>query len=253
MAQVATGHPLDTVKVRLQLEGSSKFRGAWDCIVQTVKYEGIFGLYKGMAAPLAGVGFVNAVLFSAYGFFKEILKDPKHPERPLKTRQLAAAGAGAGIVNAFIAGPIELIKIRLQAQYTNLNSKTNLGPVQVARSLIKDHGFIRGIFHGTWATVVREIPAYAGFYGGFEYSKRLLSPSGEVDLPVSRLMVAGAVGGVMYWTCCYPLDVVKSRIQNTAPGTKSTAVLTNLHEAYLEIGLTGATFTVYELTLRALQ
>ncbi|KAI8844948.1 mitochondrial carrier domain-containing protein [Chytridium lagenaria] len=266
MAQVAIGHPLDTVKVRLQLEGSSKFKGPLDCIMKTVKYEGILGLYKGMAAPLAGIGFVNAVLFSAYGFCKDILKDPKHPERPLKIRQLAAAGAGAGIINAFVAGPIELLKIRLQAQYTSdlvsSQGKGHLGPMQVARGLVKDHGVIRGLFHGTWSTVVREIPAYAGFYGGFDRIR-------DAPLPVSRLMIAGAVGGIMYWTCCYPLDVVKSRIQNAKPGTRSTAILTNLSEIYVESGLAGlfrgyvtsvirsipaagATFTVYELTMRAL-
>ena len=65
------------------------------------------------------------------------------------------------------------------------------------------------MYHGAWATVVREIPAYAGFYGGFEYAKRMLRGpvvnGKQQPLPVSRLMMAGAVGGVMYWTCCCKL------------------------------------------------
>jgi hypothetical protein len=33
----------------------------------------LLGLYKGMAAPIVGVAAVNAVLFSSYGWFKELL------------------------------------------------------------------------------------------------------------------------------------------------------------------------------------
>ncbi|KAJ3195588.1 hypothetical protein HK101_011731 [Irineochytrium annulatum] len=239
MAQVAVGHPLDTVKVRLQLDGSSRFKGPFDCVMQTVRNEGVLGLYKGMASPLIGMGFINAILFSAYGWFKEVLRDPKQADRPLAIRQLAAAGALAGVVNSFVAAPIELVKIRLQAQYSldpleMGRQHVYKGPLDVGRGLIREHGVVRGLFHGTWSTVVREIPvsvpeevmfAYAGFYGGFEYAKRVLTPASpdpNTPVPVSRLMIAGAFGGIMYWTCCYPLDVAKSRIQQAAPGTRTT-------------------------------
>lgn len=49
---VATGHPFDTVKVRLQtmpkaLPGETPaFTGAFDCLRQTVVKEGFFALYK---------------------------------------------------------------------------------------------------------------------------------------------------------------------------------------------------------------
>lgn len=77
LGQVLAGHPLDTIKVRLQVQGAAAtanqahFKGPMDCLVQTVRQEGFLGLYKGMAAPLCGVAFVNAVLFSAYGWAKD--------------------------------------------------------------------------------------------------------------------------------------------------------------------------------------
>ncbi|KAJ3305480.1 hypothetical protein HDU76_005010 [Blyttiomyces sp. JEL0837] len=196
------------------------------------------------------------------------------------------AGSAAGIVNAYVASPIELIKIRLQAQYAHPPSISSStvggisggkpvayhGPIDVAKSLIRDYGVFRGLFHGTWATILREIPAYAGFYGGFEYAKRILTPPNQpknTPLPVSKLMIAGAFGGVMYWTCCYPLDVAKSRIQQMNPGMGSTGMFDNLKLIYNEGGVKGlfrgyvtcvvrsipaaaATFTVYELTVRAM-
>lgn len=43
------GQPLDTIKVRLQLD-SGRFNGAVDCAVQTIKNEGFLALYKGEAS-----------------------------------------------------------------------------------------------------------------------------------------------------------------------------------------------------------
>jgi hypothetical protein len=63
-------------------------------------------------------------------------------------------------------------------------------------------------------TVIREIPAYAGFYTGYELTKRYFSRHFTPDpVPIWALLCSGAVGGVSYWLACYPLDVVKSRIQ----------------------------------------
>lgn len=38
-AQVLTGHPFDTIKVRLQT--SNNYRGAVDCLVRTVRQESV--------------------------------------------------------------------------------------------------------------------------------------------------------------------------------------------------------------------
>merc|ERR1712065_24924 len=71
IAQVVTGHPLDTIKVRLQTQtplpdGSFKYNGFVDCTKTMLKEEGVSGLYKGVASPLVGFAALNSVLFSAY-------------------------------------------------------------------------------------------------------------------------------------------------------------------------------------------
>ena len=54
LAQIASGHPFDTVKVNLQERGSeTRFHGAVDCVRKLVAAEGLGGLYKGAAAPVA--------------------------------------------------------------------------------------------------------------------------------------------------------------------------------------------------------
>lgn len=44
----------DTVKVRLQTSKDGHFRGPLDCTLQTVRKEGVRGLYKGATPPLVG-------------------------------------------------------------------------------------------------------------------------------------------------------------------------------------------------------
>ena len=44
-------HPFDLIKVRLQVQssgGSQQFNGAVDCLKQTVRNEGLTGMYKGL-------------------------------------------------------------------------------------------------------------------------------------------------------------------------------------------------------------
>lgn len=57
----AVGHPFDTVKVRLQTTDKSHFRGPVDCLMQTLRKEGLSGLYKGATPPLVGWMFMDSM------------------------------------------------------------------------------------------------------------------------------------------------------------------------------------------------
>jgi hypothetical protein len=48
---------------------------------------------------------------------------------------------------------------------------------------------------------------------GYEYTKRHLSQPQLLGDGMLTYMTSGAVGGISYWLACYPLDVVKSRVQ----------------------------------------
>lgn len=51
----------DTIKVRLQTTQEAQFRGPLDCLLQTIRKEGIAGLYKGATPPLVGWMFMDSV------------------------------------------------------------------------------------------------------------------------------------------------------------------------------------------------
>jgi len=90
--------------------------------------------------------------------------------------------------------------------------------------------------------VAREIPAYAGFYTAFEFSKRKFQSQYGDKVPVWALLASGSTGGIAYWLSCYPLDVIKSRIQlrQTPPTGKPWKYMANeIRMVIAESGLTG--------------
>lgn len=122
----------------------------------------------------------------------------------------------AGAVNSILASPVEMFKVRMQGQY---GAKGDKRLSTVFWDMWREHGLKKGVMRGFWATVAREIPAYAGFYTGYEFAKRQFRAKYGEQIPVWALLASGSCGGISYWLACYPLDVVKSRVQlrNTPP------------------------------------
>lgn len=234
-AQVLVGQPLDTVKTRAQIAPKGMFKGPMDVLAQTVRKEGFFALYKGMASPLLGIAGVNSLLFSSYVYSKRVVS----PFPQLSLKEIAIAGAMAGVANAILASPVEMFKVRMQGQY---GAATDKKLRDVAKEMWRDWGFRNGVMRGYWVTVAREIPGYAGFYTAFEFSKRKFQSQYGDKVPVWALLASGSTGGIAYWLSCYPLDVIKSRIQlRQAPPTgKPWKYMANeIRMVIAESGLTG--------------
>ncbi|KAJ3739819.1 mitochondrial carrier domain-containing protein [Lentinula detonsa] len=234
-AQVLVGHPLDTVKTRAQIAPKGMFKGPMDIIAQTVRKEGFFALYKGMASPLLGIAGVNSLLFAAYGISRKIVS----PYPQLSLLETSLAGAMAGAANAVLASPVEMFKVRMQGQYGGAQDK-HLSAV--AKEMWNQWGFRKGVMRGYWVTLAREIPAYAGFYTAYEFSKRKFASIYGSELPVWALLASGSTGGIAYWLSCYPLDVIKSRVQLRQTPPVGTPVQYIAHEAktvLAESGLKG--------------
>lgn len=56
IAQVLSGQPFDTTKVRLQSAPEGTYSGTLDVVNKLLKNEGFAGFYKGTLTPLVGVG-----------------------------------------------------------------------------------------------------------------------------------------------------------------------------------------------------
>merc|ERR1711974_491558 len=126
---VFVGHPLDTIKVRLQtmpiIEGQKPtYSGTLDCALQTVRKEGFFALYKGMLAPLTGVTPMYSLCFLGYEIGKNIFTEEKD-YKELNLVRIGAAGATSGLFTTPILAPLDEQNVCCKSKTTaeTLNSK----------------------------------------------------------------------------------------------------------------------------------
>ncbi|XP_066452905.1 mitochondrial carnitine/acylcarnitine carrier protein [Eleutherodactylus coqui] len=220
---VFAGHPLDTIKVRIQTQPKPAagqlplYSGTFDCFKKTLVNEGIKGLYKGMAAPIIGVTPMFAVCFFGFGLGKKLQQ--KHPEEVLTYPQLFAAGMLSGVFTTAIMAPGERIKCLLQIQAASGEVKY-AGPMDCAKQIYREAG-IRGVYKGTVLTLMRDVPASGMYFMTYEWLKTVLTPEGHSvsELSVPRILFAGGMAGIFNWAVAIPPDVLKSRFQ-TAPAGK---------------------------------
>ena len=85
-----------------------------DCAAKTLRWEGLSGLYKGVASPLVGQMLFRAVLFGAYSQATAWLAQGNAPNTRLSTAQYFLAGGLTGMFAAVVEGPVDLFKSQVR-------------------------------------------------------------------------------------------------------------------------------------------
>lgn len=230
------GHPFDTVRIRIQQQkfvpasgapaaavaASTMSGGSWPrVLVQMVLKEGPFTPYRGMIYPLTFNAIQSAVAFQGYGQCLRWLQgrlgddaDSSRPHvRPSITQQFIA-GAWGGALQTLCTVPVEVMKIRLQLQTAVRGSPGYKGPLKMASEVFRDHG-VAGYFRGSFITLVREVPSFGIYFGGYELALQALTPPERENNPTAAArFLAGGVAGVTSWFSIYPFDIIKTRVQS---------------------------------------
>lgn len=201
-AGIVVGQPFDTIKVRMATgENSSMFRTG----MGMVKNEGVFSLFKGTLAPAMGYGACTAIAFGGFQcmnrFFCQRLGYAGKDDLPMK--YLLISSFFGGVLSDIVCCPAELIKIQIQIRK---GEKFTNGQ---AIKMIYEKAGIRGLYKGMGVTMLRDGPAFAGYFGCYEYLRRIWGTGALATLN------AGGLGGMLSWAINYPFDLIKSKIQAT--------------------------------------
>lgn len=203
VAGLVFGHPFDTVKVHMQTQDFQrpKYTGTVDCITKLVRNGSVGGLYRGISSPMAGVAFINAIVFGVYGNVQ------RHSSDPNSLHMHFVAGSAAGLIQSVICSPMELAKTQLQLQNNNGGKRMFKGPAHCLQHIAKTEG-LRGVFKGLGITAMRDVPGFSSYFVSYEMMMRMKENPGML-----YTLMAGGLAGVASWVCVIPLDVIKSRLQ----------------------------------------
>lgn len=190
-------------------------------------------LFKGMLSPMLGMAVVNSIVFGVHAKVMQRLQPEGGVPDVVKS---FVSGAVSGSTVVLICCPMELIKLRMQAQKDpvpllgratkNSSARLYSDPWDCVRKLYTEgrqqHGLfggIRSLNQGFVVSLYREIPGYGLYFAGYDYLCTLLlrlrhgCNSSLDQLSPLELCMAGGVAGTVSWISVYPFDVVKSRMQ----------------------------------------
>jgi len=120
-------------------------------------------------------------------------------------------GASAGATEAFIVVPFELVKIRLQDR---ASAGKYTGMVDCVVKTVKNEGPL-ALYNGLESTMWRHILWNAGYFGIIFQTRELLPKAADKKQQIRNDIISGSIGGTVGTILNTPMDVVKSRIQNS--------------------------------------
>ena len=239
----------------------AKRRGFLTTGREIVKRETPLGLYKGLGAVVTGIVPKMAIRFSSYETYKDLMADPTTgtvsgratflgPPAPssanlLTLTSLPTAGLAAGVTEAvLVVNPMEVTKIRLQAQHHSMADPLDVpkyrNAAHAAYTVVREEGF-PALYRGVVLTALRQGSNQAVNFTAYTYLKQLLqraqssppsssspspsSPHGPPDLPAHQTMAIGLVSGALGPLANAPIDTLKTRLQTAAatPGESAFA------------------------------
>ena len=183
MCGIVLSHPIDTIKTHIQTGNKlSTFKPSFT------------NFYKGISAPLLGVGIEKAIVFGTYNYMYS------------KTDNIPLSGAISGLAASLVVTPYERIKILKQ------NSEV---------IIFKDLN-IRFLFRGLSATFTREMPGFAIYFTTYEYLKKKTFTDNNKKIDYTSSFIYGGIAGTTAWIFIYPQDRIKTILQSQS-GTTSNS------------------------------
>ncbi|RHY84155.1 hypothetical protein DYB37_005196 [Aphanomyces astaci] len=191
------GHPLDTIKSRLQMDPTMRNASALDVAKSLWKTDGLRGFFRGCVPPLWGSMVYRGIMYSGYEFsFTFIEKgfpddhflknelSPSFPVRPMVVASTVFAASCRGIIES----PIEYAKVMGQ---------------------MKQPWVLTHVYRGVQWQLLRTTALLIPIFSILDVARRKTDLTRT--LPGNFLVMSGACG--VSYLCCWPLETLKNLAQ----------------------------------------
>ncbi|KAJ0239703.1 Mitochondrial uncoupling protein 4 [Hirschfeldia incana] len=243
IASVVAGcstHPLDLIKVRLQLHGEASstvtllrpslaFHNSPPAFLETthplpkvgpislginlVKTEGPAALFSGVSATLLRQTLYSTTRMGLYEVLKTKWTDPDSGKLSL-TRKIAAGLVGGGI-GAAVGNPADVAMVRMQADgRLPVSERRNYAGVGDAIKRMARGEGVGSLWRGSALTINRAMIVTAAQLASYDQFKEGMVESGVMRDGLGTHVVASFAAGIVAAVASNPVDVVKTRVMN---------------------------------------
>ncbi|XP_022752787.1 mitochondrial uncoupling protein 5-like [Durio zibethinus] len=236
IASVVAGcstHPLDLIKVRMQLQGetttfSHHLRpttanslhlsppsrvGPISLALRIVNSEGLPALFYGVSATVLRQSLYSTTSMGLYDLFKQRWTDPETKTMPL-TKKIAA-GLIAGGIGAAVGNPADVAMVRIQADGRLPQAqRRNYKSVFDAITQISKQEGVASLWRGSSLTVNRAMIVTTSQLATYDQIKEAIIQKGVMEDGIWTHLAASFAAGVVAAIASNPVDVIKTRVMN---------------------------------------
>lgn len=237
-------HPLDLIKVRMQLQGESApavqtlrpalaFHttaahtghihiptppppprvGPISVGVRIVQQEGVAALFSGVSATVLRQTLYSTTRMGLYDMMKQKWSDPKTNSMPL-TKKIGA-GLIAGGIGAAVGNPADVAMVRMQAdgRLPAAQRRNYKSVVDAITQMTKNEG-ITSLWRGSSLTVNRAMLVTASQLASYDQFKETLLEKKIMKDGLGTHVTASFAAGFVAAVASNPVDVLKTRMMN---------------------------------------
>ena len=202
------GHPLDSIKVRLQATQSGL--STVGMARRMLRDEGAASFLRGVAPPLTNAVLMNTAMFLVFAECRRRMPDGAFGA--------FASGAAAGVATATLSTPFDYLKIQAQLR--------GASPLEVVARACRAPS---KLFKGHAMNCCREGVFTAVYLGAYDLLRVAITGDSDMKarLPLPTVAAVSAATGAVAWVANFPFDTVKSvqQAESNAKATSPTAAI----------------------------
>lgn len=241
--------PLDTAKVRLQLQGESnqtikssstlpktvlqqsntnaakkiikqvEYRGLLGTLMTIAKKEGPKSLFNGLSAGLQRQLCFASVRLGMYDSVKALyhqVLDGSSSQISIVSR--IAAGMTTGSLAVLVAQPTDVVKVRFQGQWRGNGNNRYSNTLQAYAKIAREEG-AKGLWKGTASNASRNAIVNVSEIVCYDLIKEAFVSNNIMKDAIPCHFTSAVIAGFCTTIVASPVDVVKTRYMNSKPGT----------------------------------
>ncbi|XP_060213143.1 mitochondrial uncoupling protein 5-like [Lycium barbarum] len=232
-------HPLDLIKVRMQLQGEASGTvnpvqtlrpalafhpsnahvpvaprvGPISVGVRIIQQEGVAALYSGVSATVLRQTLYSTTRMGLYDMLKTKWTDPDTNNMPLGKK--IVAGLIAGGIGAAVGNPADVAMVRMQAdgRLPSAQRRNYKSVVDAITQMCKSEG-VTSLWRGSSLTVNRAMLVTASQLASYDEFKEMILRKDIMKDGLGTHVTASFAAGFVAAVVTNPVDVIKTRVMN---------------------------------------